>query len=127
MANLYVVLDAASVRAVRALARHPELRGDHVTLAFQVDPADFTPAWVPGGGSPGDIVELRAIGHAADARVQALLIEQGGLRTRPWDGGTLHVTVSRQPWARSRDSNALLASGTPEPLELALSGVIAWS
>lgn len=122
---LYLVLDETSQRAVRRLAVHPERFGDHVTLAYRVDPASSDPAWVPGGLPIGAHVAFRAVGHAQDERVQALAVEIAGSRARPWDGGVLHVTVSAALDAEPSESNALLAGGW-EPFELALAGSIAW-
>ena len=127
MTDLRVQLDPWSVAAVRVLGRYPVLRGDHVTLAHDVDPADFDPRWVPGGGALGSAVALSVVGHSADDRVQALLVEIAGQLRRPYDGGVLHVTVSRQPWARSSDANALPDRATPSPMALALHGRIAWT
>jgi hypothetical protein len=123
---LYVVLDDASVERVRARARHPVLRGDHVTLASRVDPASFDPAWVPGGMRPGDRAVVHAIGEAADERVQALLVEIGGSTKRPRDGGILHVTVSRASEARSVESKRLLAEHPIEPVSIVLHGTVRW-
>jgi hypothetical protein len=123
---LYVVLDEASVKLVRARARHRVLRGDHVTLTSRIDPASFVPAWVPGGARPGDRVVVHAVGEAADERVQALLVEMGGSTRRPYDEGILHVTVSRVFEARSVESNRLLAEHPVEPVSLELYGTIRW-
>lgn len=123
---LRVELTPESAAAVRALARYPEVRGDHVTLAHDVDAARFDPRWVPGGAPLGGSIALRAFGHCADERVDALVVEIAGQRRRPWDDGVLHVTVSRQPWARSSDANALVARAAPEPIDLALRGTVVW-
>ena len=124
--SLYVVLDEASVSRVRALARHRELAGDHVTLAHGVLPEALSPEAIPGGHTIGDRVELRAVAEVSDARVQALLIEMAGSSERPYDGGTLHVTVSFASDARASESNALIRSAPMMPVELALSGQVRW-
>ncbi len=87
---------------------------------------EFDPAWVPGGTAVGDTVVLTAVGEVRDERVQALIVEVNGSSHRPFDGGLLHVTVSRSPEARSRDANDLLARAAPVRVELALSGSVAW-
>lgn len=124
--SLYVVLDEPSVSRVRALARHRELAGDHVTLAHRVRPEAFTAAWIPGGHRVGDRVALRATGEVHDARVQALVVEMAGSTERPYDGGTLHVTVSFAADARASESNALIRSAPLTPLALPLFGEVRW-
>ena len=126
MALLVVELDGASRAAVLDRARLPVLRGDHVTLAFGVDPAALDPAWIPGGATVGQTVEVRAVAELADARVQVLQVEVAGSSLRPHDVGILHVTVSRAEDARSRDANALLAEGHGEACALALREVVGW-
>lgn len=124
--SLWIVLDEASREAVRARAVHPVLRGTHVTLAHRVDPGALDPAWIPGGAKVGDVVSVEVRGEARDPAVQALLVAVAGVTERPRDGGPLHVTVSRAPGARSRDSNALLQGAQPEPLALSLRGTVEW-
>ncbi len=126
MARLEVQLDAPSRERVLALARHPVLRGGHVTLAFGVERGDFSESWVPGLAQVGERVPLSATAEYHDESVQALLIEMAGSTTRPQDQGVLHVTVSRTEAGQSKDSNRLLRTATPEPLALALAGTIAW-
>jgi hypothetical protein len=124
--HLYVVLDEASVSEVRARAVHRVLRGDHVTLTSWENPTSFDPAWVPGGAKPGDRVQVHAVGEAADERVQALRVEIAGTSRRPYDGGILHVTVSRAHEARSVESNRLLAQRPTQPIDLELRGTVQW-
>ncbi len=124
--SLYIVLDDASRAAVRALAEHEEVHADHVTLAHAVRPSELDASWIPAGASVGESVELRAIGHVKDGRVQALVVELGGSARRPYDGGTLHVTVSAARGARASESNALIESASAEPIDLALRGTVAW-
>ena len=65
--------------------------------------------------------------HAANQRVQAVLVELAGRRERPFDGGPLHVTVSATPDARPVEANALFDGGAATtPLELPLSGTVRW-
>jgi hypothetical protein len=125
--SLFIELDRASRNTVRRLARHPELYGDHVTLAFRVDPTTHSPAWLPGGSAPGDRVDVLVVGEVTNERVQALVVEVAGARRRPFDGGPLHVTLSTTEDARPVESNALIESGASiEPLRLELAGRIAW-
>lgn len=123
--NVLLRLTPESRARVRALAVHPELRGDHVTLAHGVPAGSLDPRWMPGGLEVGDAVAFRAVGVAHDDRVQALVVEIAGSTERPSDGGRLHVTVSRAPGARSRDSNDLLATARVWPVDLRLEGVVA--
>ena len=126
--SLWIVLDRAGRMAVRRLAAHPELHGDHVTLAFHVDPTSLAPAWLVGGSVVGDRVDLSVTGQVMNERVQALLVEIGGVRRRPFDGGPLHITLSTTEAARAVESNALIESGAAvDPLSLSLSGRIVWA
>jgi hypothetical protein len=124
--SLYVMLDDASRRTVLARAVHPERFGDHVTIAFRVDPATYDPSWVPGSPAIGARIAFRAVGHAKDERVQAYAVEIAGTTTRPRDGGILHVTVSVALGAEPSESNELLARERWEPCDLALSGTLEW-
>lgn len=124
--SLYVVLDRESQEAARALAVHPEVRADHVTLAHGVHPSSLDPAWIPAGASVGDRVELRAVGHAKNERVQALVVEMAGSTHRPYDGGMLHVTISFATDARASESNDLLETVAAARIELPLRGTIEW-
>jgi hypothetical protein len=126
--SLVIVLDSVSRRKLRELAIHAELYGDHVTLAFRVAPAAFSPAWVPGRRNVGDRVELSVVGQLFDRRVQTLLVEIAGTRERPFDGGVLHVTLSTVHDARASESNALIASGNSTvPLLMSLAGTVEWT
>jgi hypothetical protein len=127
--SLYVRLDAESCARVRAHARLEVARGEHVTLAYRVQPSQLDPSWIPGGYAVGSAVELRVVAERANERVQAFVVELAGSRVRPIDGAVLHVTVSRSAPARSRDANALLAGGVDVPVapELVLAGVIEWA
>lgn len=125
--SLQIVLDRKSRNTLRIHARHEEFYGDHVTLAFRVDPARTTSDWIPGASAPGDYVDVLAVGEVVNERIQALLVEIGGVRRRPFDGGPLHVTLSTALDARAVESNALIDSGAAvEPYRLALGGHVAW-
>jgi hypothetical protein len=123
--SLHVRLVEESVAQVRSLAVHADLRGDHVTLAHSVS-KEGAEAFIPGGYAVGALVPLDVVGVAEDDKVQALVIEIAGSSVRPWDRGTLHVTVSKAPWAKASDSNAMLASTSVTPLALRLEGIVAW-
>lgn len=123
--SLHVRLAEESVARVRALAVHAELRGDHVTLAHAVGKIGGE-AWIPGGHPIGAEIDLDVVGIAEDDKVQALVIAIGGTSVRPWDRGTLHVTVSKAPWAKASDSNSMLTTAAVTPLSMRLHGVIAW-
>lgn len=123
---LFLELDAASRERVVALATLPVVKGQHVTLAYRVDPADFAPQWVPGGFAPGSSVEIEATHLVQSELIEVLVVEISGTHRRPIDGGTLHLTVSRAPQARSRDSNRLLEQGARIPMSLTLTGILRW-
>jgi hypothetical protein len=127
--SLYVTLTPESVQKGRSLARLPVLRAEHVTLAYRVRPGALDPGWIPAARSIGDLVDVTVVGELSDERVQLFIVEIGGSRERPSDGGVLHLTVSRSSDARSRDSNALLAAGTVPtalPTPMTLQGVVEW-
>jgi len=125
---LFVELDAASRERVANLATLPIVKGQHVTLAYRVDPDEFSSHWVPGGFAPETSVEIEATHVVRSEIVEVLVIAIAGVHERPIDGGVLHVTVSRAPEARSRDANGLLEQGTRSPLPVAmkLTGTIRW-
>jgi hypothetical protein len=123
--NLQVRLDATSQAELRRAARLPIVRGEHVTLARRV-PANADAAALASGFAVGDVVPIVAVAECADERVQAFVVEIGGSSRRAWDGGLLHVTVSRSEAARSRDANSVLEQAPRVPLALALSGVLEW-
>ena len=123
---LYLELDPASRERVAALATLPIVKGHHVTLAYRVDPEDFSPSWVPGGLAPGSSVDVEVTHVVRNEQIEVLIVRIAGEDRRPHDGGTLHLTVSRAPGARSRDANRLLEHGARMPLSLALTGTIRW-
>lgn len=129
MPYLAIVLDSESQARLQPLAIYPVRCGDHVTLAYpgnDIDCVSVNPAWLLGYGL-GDGVVLRTVGWVADGRVQVMQVEIGGSSRRAWDGGILHITLSRQPEAKSAESNLVLANhALTHPLDLELSGTVAW-
>jgi len=124
--HLYVVLDAASRAKAARHARLPVVKCDHVTLAHRA-PADSSIAdYLDGSWQEGDEVTLHVVAEYLSEQVQAWLVELNGSSRRKHDAGMLHVTVSRSPTARSRDSNSLLRSGTPTPHTEVLRGTLRW-
>ena len=82
---------------------------------------------IPGGRKLGETVDIHVIAESVDHRVQVFGVEIHGARRRPFDGGVLHLTVSRTRDARSRDANDLLAQGSataPSFAPLVLHGVV---
>jgi hypothetical protein len=127
MPVLLVRLTPPCIAAVQALAVFSVLRGDHVTIASGIDSSVFDPEWVPGGYGLGDVVPLVGRGLCQDAVVQTLVVEIAGSSRRPFDGGVLHITVSRHPDGRSRQSNDLLERQPPlVPMPLRLEGIVEW-
>ncbi|MFK7986053.1 MAG: HD domain-containing protein [Sandaracinaceae bacterium] len=124
--TLQVQLDDASRDTVRARASLRIVRGDHITLAHGVDPDHFEPRWVPGGVAIGTQVDVQARREHVSAVLQAWTVEIAGSRTRPFDGGVLHVTVSRAEGARSRHANRLVEQTVGKPLEQRLRGTVTW-
>ena len=123
---LYLELEAASRERVAAMATLPIVKGEHVTLAYRADPNDFEPHWIPGGFTPGSSVEFEATHIVRNEWIEVLVVAIAGIDRRPHDGGTLHLTLSRAPEARSQDANQLLEQGTRVPVSLALTGTIRW-
>lgn len=125
--GLVLALDQESAARVRALAVHPDLRGDHITLAFGVDEQSFSPDWIPAGYILGSKVPLRAVGMICTERVQLLVVSAAGSTVRPWDKGTLHITVSKEHHARSLESNELLRTQVPEAMDMDLMATVEWA
>ena len=111
---------------VHAAARLGVRRGDHVTLARYGSRAELSAAALPAGLSVGQRVSFVAVAEALSDKLQAWVVEIGGSTRRPFDGGVLHVTVSRSEGARSKDANLLLSTGETAPLNVPLSGTVAW-
>ena len=124
--SVWIRLSSESAERVAAEARHPIVRGDHVTLARRVAPGDLTDALLPEGCALGETVSLVARAEHLDERLQAWAVELAGSTRRPSDDGTLHVTVSRTRGARSRESNALLERPAARAIEVPLEGVVTW-
>jgi hypothetical protein len=123
--NVYVQLDAESVARARAHARLSVPKAEHVTLGFRLEAHELARV-LPAGRALGEAVELRAVSECCDARAQVWVVELDGESHRPDDGGTLHLTVSRAADARSRDANDVLKSAARAPIDVPLTGVIAW-
>lgn len=125
---LFLELDTASRTRVATLATLPVVKGHHITLAYRVDPNDFCPQWVPGEFAPGSTIDVTATHVVRSEFVEVFIVEIAGTHQRPHDGGTLHLTVSRAPEARSRGANQLLEQGARVPLSpaLTLTGTIQW-
>jgi len=123
---LFVELDSPSRERVATLATLPVVKGQHVTLAYRVDPAEFSPLWVPGGYGVGSSVEMEVTHVVRNERIEVLVVSIEGSHERPFDGGTLHLTLSRAHDARSRDANQVLKHGERVPMSLALRGTVLW-
>jgi hypothetical protein len=124
--SLQIRLSEGSVARIRESKRLPIARGEHVTLARRIDPNTPIEELAPAVRGAGDVVALRAVAECCNERVQAWVIELDGSSVRPWDGGVLHVTVSRAEDARSKDSNELLLSAPRSPISIELDGVVEW-
>lgn len=124
--SLQIRLDPPSQEAVRAHARLPVVRGDHVTLVHGVNPDDFDPRWVPGRIEVGAAIELRSLHEHRDGRVQAWTVEVAGATVRPFDGGPLHITVSRAEGVRSREANRMIERTEGETRRMTLRGTVGW-
>lgn len=87
---------------VRLLQRFPpkfsEVEADHITHEYGVTVSNELPA-MP------DLVEI--VGYASDDSLECLVVKIDGQAYRP-DGNLYHVTLSRQPHRKSRESNDLL-------------------
>lgn len=79
--------------------RHEKVFADHITYAY---PAP------EGAGPPPAPGEVRVVGYAADASLEALIVSVDGTTTRH-DGHTYHITLSCQPERRAHESNQVIA------------------
>lgn len=122
--SLQVVLDEPSAQKLTALATFPIVVAKHVTLAYRVDPDALDPTSL-GRHRAGDTVKLVGVALHRDERVQAIVVELDGTSARA-DGGILHVTVSRQRDARSRESNEMLRTSPGEEVRVPMSGTARW-
>lgn len=125
--SLYLKLDETSRDEVRRRARLPIVRGDHITLAYRIDPDCFTPECVPGQFPVGSAVSFEVTHSVRTAELEVFVVAIAGQTLRPQDGGTLHVTVSRAQGARSRDSNQVIEQAEWQPMTLRLGGTIEWA
>lgn len=124
--HLYVVLDEESRRKASLHAKLSVVKCDHVTLAHAAPPRASIAEYLDGAWQEGDELTLHVVAEYLSEHVQAWLVELNGSSRRKHDSGKLHVTVSRSLSARSRDSNALLQSGTPTPRTGVLRGTLRW-
>ncbi len=123
---LAIELDEESRRTVQALALYEEIRGDHVTLAYTHNGETFAPDWIPGGGSVGDPIEFETRGFSVTEDIQVLVVFIDGTTKRPFDGGTLHVTVSKRNGVPSTHANEAILNVTLVPFIRTLRGSIKW-
>lgn len=123
---LAVKLDEASRRIVRELALYEEIRADHVTLAYAQEGESFSPDWIPGARAVGDSLEFETRGFSVTEDIQVLVVSIDGSCKRPYDGGTLHVTVSKKPGVPSTHANEAILNVTLVPFTRQLKGCVAW-
>jgi hypothetical protein len=122
--NLYLLLDAESRSRALESARLSVPKAEHVTLARRVYPKETGPIF--GEHAAGDKVAFHAVASCADERVQVWVVRIDGSTVRPFDGGTLHLTVSRSLEARSKDANDVLRTAPHEAIDVELRGTLAW-
>lgn len=123
---LAVVLDPESHLYLRELALYSEVRAHHVTLAYPDDQVIFAESWLPLGTALGDEVLVVGRGFSITEDVQALVVAISGSTTRPFDGGILHITVSKQPGIPSTQSNQVIAEVNLVPFDKTFKGKIGW-
>jgi len=123
---LAVALDGDSCKIVRELALYEEVRGDHVTLAYPLNGEQFSPDWIPGARILGDSVDFETRGFSVTQSIQVLVVSIDGSSQRPFDGGTLHITVSKQPGVPSTHANEAILNVTLVPFIRRLKGRICW-
>lgn len=123
---LAVKLDETSRRIVRELALYEEIRADHVTLAYAQEGESFSPDWIPGARSIGESIEFETRGFSVTEDIQVLVVSIDGSCKRPYDGGTLHVTVSKKPGVPSTQANEAILNVTLVPFTRQLKGCVAW-
>ena len=124
--TLYLRLDEASRGALAEHARHPVVRADHVTLAYRAPPERSAAELTPGGHAIGSTVSFDVVAEHDNGSVQAVRVAFDGESARPFDGETLHVTVSRQPDARSKDARAALDQPAVASWSMSLAGTVVW-
>lgn len=123
---LAVQLDDESRKTVRELALYEEIRGDHVTLAYAHEGEPFSPEWIPGERLVGDAIEFETRGFSVTEDIQVLVVSIDGTSKRPFDGGTLHVTVSKRKGVPSTHANEAIMTVTLVPFIRQLKGSISW-
>ncbi len=123
---LAVHLDEQSRQTVQKLALYEEIRGDHVTLAYAHNGEPFSPDWIPGGRLVGDSIEFETRGFSVTEDIQVLVISIDGTTKRPFDGGTLHVTVSKRKGVPSTHANEAILNVTLVPFTRQLKGSVVW-
>lgn len=78
-----------------------KVTADHVTHNFGVPASEELPPeprWI------------EVVGYACDDSLECVIVEVDGKLQRP-DGGTYHITISREPHRQARESNDLIAGG----------------
>lgn len=123
---LAIELDDVSRALVRGLAMYEEVRGDHVTLAYAKDGEAFSPEWIPGDRQLGDSIEFETRGFSVTEDIQVLVIAIDGTSKRPFDGGTLHITVSKRQGVPSTQANEAILNVTLVPFTRNLKGSVTW-
>jgi len=123
---LAIKLDEESRKIVRELALYEEIRADHVTLAYTHDGEAFLPGWVPSERAVGDTIQFESRGFSVTDEIQVLVVSIDGSSRRPFDGGTLHITVSKKPGVPSTLANEAILSVTLVPFIRHLKGQVAW-
>lgn len=123
---LAVELDEESRKLVRELALYEEVRAHHVTLAYTHNGEPFSPDWIPGGRAVGDSLQFETRGFSVNEEIQVLVVSIDGSSVRPFDGGTLHITVSKKPGVPSTHANEAILNVTLVPFTRQLKGRVAW-
>lgn len=123
---LAVKLDEESRKTVSGLALYEEIRADHVTLAYANNGESFSPDWIPGARSLGETVEFETRGFSVTDSIQVLVVSIDGSSKRPFDGGTLHITVSKRPGVPSTQANEAILNVTLVPFTRQLKGSVVW-
>lgn len=123
---LAIKLDDESRETVRKLALYDEIRADHVTLAYPHNGETFSAEWIPGERELGDKIEIHTKGFSVTDDIQVLVVAIDGTTTRPFDKGTLHITVSKRQGIPSTLANEAILNVTLVPFSRQLSGTIVW-
>jgi hypothetical protein len=123
---LAVELDEESRKIVRELALYEEIRGDHVTLAYAKNGETFAHDWIPGNRSIGDSLGFETRGFSVTDEIQVLVVCIDGSTQRPFDNGTLHITVSKRAGVPSTLANEAILNVTLVPFIRQLKGSIVW-